>query len=142
MTTKTRASGQRAGARAGRTGVPAEGSGAAPAATEEQGAGKQPSVRIHVPLVTAELRAPSVHVPSRQEVGETVRQARSMLPSRSVLLFCGGLAATAALGVIDWPVAIAVGAGLAIARGAGDGASKRDEQAEAASAASSSGRES
>jgi hypothetical protein len=39
-----------------------------------------------------------------------------MLPPRDQLLYYGGLGAAALAGVIQWPVAIAVGAGLAIAQ--------------------------
>jgi hypothetical protein len=38
-----------------------------------------------------------------------------MLPSRKSLLFFGGLAATAVAGVIEWPVAVAIGVGTALA---------------------------
>lgn len=39
-----------------------------------------------------------------------------LLPPTDKLLYYGGLGAAAVLGVIDWPVAIAVGAGMAIAQ--------------------------
>jgi hypothetical protein len=44
-----------------------------------------------------------------------------MMPSRSSMLFFGGLAVTAAVGAIEWPVAAAIGVGSALAsRGAVD----------------------
>ena len=38
-----------------------------------------------------------------------------MLPSGKALLFYGGLAATAVAGIIEWPVAAAIGVGTALA---------------------------
>jgi hypothetical protein len=69
---------------------------------------------LELPLFTAQFRAP--HVPSREEIGSVARGAWSMLPSASSVLFYGGLAVTAAVGVIEWPVAAAVGVGTAFAR--------------------------
>lgn len=76
---------------------------------------------LDLPFVTAQFRAPDLHVPSRQELGSAARGARSMLPSRSSMLFYGGLAVTAVVGAIEWPVAAAIGVGTALAsRGAAD----------------------
>jgi hypothetical protein len=76
---------------------------------------------LNLPFVTAQFRAPSMHMPGRQDLGNAARGARSMLPSGKSMLFYGGLAATAALGAIEWPVAAAIGVGSALAsRGAVD----------------------
>jgi hypothetical protein len=45
---------------------------------------------------------------------------RSNLPPPDRLFYYGGLAALAAIGVVDWPVAAAVGAGVWIATRAGE----------------------
>ncbi len=83
----------------------------------EARAGGPPSVTFDLPLVTAQFRAP--HVPSREEIGSVALGVWSMLPSASSVLFYGGLAVTAAVGVIEWPVAAAIGVGTALAsRGA------------------------
>jgi hypothetical protein len=74
---------------------------------------------VDLPFVTAQFRAPDLHVPSRDELGAAARGAWSMLPSRSSMLFYGGLAVTAVVGAIEWPVAAAIGVGSALAsRGA------------------------
>jgi hypothetical protein len=79
------------------------------------------SATLNLPFVTAQFRAPDLHVPSRQELGSAARGAQSMMPSRSSMLFFGGLAVTAAVGAIEWPVAAAIGVGSALAsRGAAD----------------------
>ena len=84
---------------------------------EATGGGR--TATLNLPFVTAQFRAPDLHVPSRQEVGDAARGAWSMLPSGSSMLFYGGLAATAVVGAIEWPVAAAIGVGSALAsRGA------------------------
>jgi hypothetical protein len=76
---------------------------------------------LNLPFVTAQFRAPDLHVPSRDEIGAAARDARSMLPSRKAMLFYGGLAVTAAVGAIEWPGAAAIGVGTAVAsRGGAD----------------------
>ena len=88
--------------------------------TETQPQGAR-TATLNLPFVTAQFRAPDLHVPSRKELGDAARGARSMLPSRSSMLFYGGLAATAVVGAIEWPVAAAIGVGSALAsRGATD----------------------
>jgi hypothetical protein len=56
------------------------------------------------------------HLPSRREVVDLGHGVSGFLPPRDQLALYGGLGAAAALGVLDWPVAIAVGAGTAVAR--------------------------
>lgn len=70
---------------------------------------------IHMP----ELRVPEVHPPTREDLDSAGRKALSVLPPPKTLLFFGGLAATAVIGAIEWPVAAAIGIGSALAgRGA------------------------
>ena len=71
---------------------------------------------LTLPFFTAQFRAPDHLVPTRDDVAGAARGVRSMLPSgRSTLLY-GGLGVTAALGVIEWPVAVAIGVGAALAQ--------------------------
>jgi len=49
-------------------------------------------------------------------VARAAGAATTVLPPRDQLLYYGGLGVAAVAGVIEWPVAVAVGAGLAIAR--------------------------
>jgi hypothetical protein len=87
------------------------------------------SATVNLPFLTAqfrvpevrvpEIRLPEVHPPSREDLDAAGRKALSVLPSPKALLFFGGLAATAVVGAIEWPVAAAIGIGSALAsRGA------------------------
>jgi hypothetical protein len=80
-----------------------------------EAAGGGRTATLNLPFVTAQFRMPDLHVPSRDELGSAARGARSILPSRSSALFYGGLAVTAAIGAIEWPVAAAIGLGSALA---------------------------
>lgn len=73
------------------------------------------SATVNLPFVTAQFRVPDVHAPSRDDLGAAARGARSMLPSTKSMLFFGGLAATAVVGAVEWPVAAAIGVGTALA---------------------------
>jgi hypothetical protein len=97
---------------------------------------------VNLPFLTAQFRAPDVHLPSRDELAGVARGARSFLPSKGPALFYGGLAVTAAIGAIEWPVAAAIGVGTALARrGAANpeprGAGPRPAEAETAEAGGS-----
>jgi hypothetical protein len=104
-------------ARATQAGGTNGGESAAPAeqAQQEQPTGGRRTATLNLPFVTAQFRAPELHAPSREDLGAAARGARSMLPSGKSLLFYGGLAATAVAGVIEWPVAAAIGVGTALA---------------------------
>jgi hypothetical protein len=113
MATRARTGGEQAARRE-------EGSGTKPevarkVSTTETRAGGARTATLTLPFVTAQFRAPDLHVPSRKELGDAARGAWSMLPSRSSMLFYGGLAATAVVGAIEWPVAAAIGVGSALA---------------------------
>jgi hypothetical protein len=112
--------------------------------TERTGNGearREPTATLDLPLVTMQFRAPHLHVPGRGDVEAVARGARSWLPEPKAALYFGALAVTAALGVIEWPVAAAIGVGMALAsRGeanpqpsgsAGTGQEESSERAEA-----------
>jgi hypothetical protein len=63
-------------------------------------------------------RSPRLHVPRphRQEVSDAARTASSFLPDRKRLLYYGGLGLLAAVEVVEWPVAVALGIGIEVAR--------------------------
>jgi hypothetical protein len=74
---------------------------------------------VRLPGVTAEFHTPEVHMPhlpTPREVGRAAGAATSFLPPRERLIWYGGLGTAAVLGVIEWPVAVAVGAGTVIAQ--------------------------
>ena len=88
----------------------------------EQG-GSRRTGTINLPFVTAEfhrtqLRLPTWRLPAPRGLGTTagsaVAKARSLSPAE--LTYYAGLAGLAALELVEWPVALAVGAGTALAR--------------------------
>jgi hypothetical protein len=81
----------------------------------EGGAEGERSATVNLPFVTAQFRAPHLHMPGRADLDAAARGAQSLLPSPKSLLFFGGLAATAVAGIIEWPVAAAIGVGTALA---------------------------
>lgn len=81
----------------------------------EGGAEGERSATVNLPFVTAQFRAPHLHLPGRADLDAAARGAQSLLPSPKSLLFFGGLAATAVAGIIEWPVAAAIGVGTALA---------------------------
>jgi hypothetical protein len=77
------------------------------------------TLRVNLPFMSAEFRAPQVHLPAPPHVGKdevvaAARTARSYLPEPKQVLYYGGLAALAAFEVIEWPVAAAIGVGAAV----------------------------
>jgi hypothetical protein len=85
-------------------------------ADKSERADEPKSLTIPVPLVLPRVR--TVHIPvlgGGLLVG-AVRGVRSRLPSPAVALFYSGLATTAAIGAISWPVAVAIGVGTAVSR--------------------------
>ncbi len=70
---------------------------------------------VNLPFVTAQFRAPNLHKPSRREIGAAARGVASFLPSPKAALYFGGLVGAAALEIIEWPVAVAIGVGTALA---------------------------
>lgn len=102
--------------------------------------GQRRTARVNLPLVSAEFRAPQLRMPTVPTPRGMVRAAGSAtnyLPSRDKLLLYGGLGTAAVIGVIEWPVAIAVGAGVAVAQrsrqestGRSDRTSRRTERTE------------
>ena len=78
------------------------------------------SATVNLPFMTAQFRVPDIHMPevrppSRGDLDSAGRKALSVLPPPKTLLFFGGLAATAVIGAIEWPVAAAIGIGSALA---------------------------
>lgn len=88
----------------------------------EPAEGPRRTATVRLPFVTAEFKAPELHVPrppappSGKEVADAGRVAVSYLPPPERLAYYGGLGALAVLGVIEWPVAAAIGAGTVIAQ--------------------------
>jgi hypothetical protein len=91
----------------------------------EQSATNGKTTTVNLPFVTAQFRRPEIHlpgrrphlhVPGRQQVRTTATAVKGNLPSTTQVLYYGGLGALAVGGMIDWPVALAVGAGTLVAQ--------------------------
>lgn len=85
-------------------------------------AGHPRTATVHLRFVTAEFRVPHIHLPSlpvhipdRHELSSAVSSIWSRLPSPSQTAYYAGLGLLGALGIIEWPVVIAVGVGTALA---------------------------
>lgn len=85
---------------------------------------------VDLPFVTAtfrmpEMTLPQVRMPNRQDVDDAVQTAQPYLPSPRQAAYYGGLAALATIQLIEWPVALAIGAGTAVVQyGQSSGQSK------------------
>jgi hypothetical protein len=67
-----------------------------------------------IPVPVPELH--TRHVPVPETIGQARQTLGRRLPPSDRLAFYGALAAGAAFGIIDWPVAAAIGLGTIIAR--------------------------
>ncbi len=83
---------------------------------------------VNLPFVTATFRIPEmpevrmpempempeVRMPNRDDMDAAVQTVQPYLPSAQQAAYYGGLAAIAAIELIEWPVALAIGAGTAM----------------------------
>lgn len=73
-------------------------------------------VNVPVPILTPHLKTVHVPTPGMSYVEDAGRVVVGYLPPPERLAFYGGLGIAAVAGLIDWPVAAAIGAGTMIAR--------------------------
>ncbi|WP_190816618.1 hypothetical protein [Saccharopolyspora pogona] len=78
---------------------------------------------VNLPGVTAEFHRPDHYIPTRDDLTGAAETVRGYLPSGQMMAFYGGVGALAVLSVIEWPVAAAIGVGVAVAQRAGSTAS-------------------
>ncbi|GAA3257064.1 hypothetical protein [Nonomuraea helvata] len=83
---------------------------------------------LDLPMMSIQVRQPDVRLPhiemphmempriSRREIGHYMDVARTFLPAPERMAYYGALGALAVFGVLDWPVAAAIGAGTVIAQ--------------------------
>ncbi len=90
---------------------------ASPAKAADQPTGGRKSVTV--PLVNVRVPVLSAHVPggdmARQQTMWAAQTVRSFLPPAERLLYYGGLGTAAVIGALEWPVAVAAGAGVWVA---------------------------
>ncbi|HUR09107.1 MAG TPA: hypothetical protein VM347_41665 [Nonomuraea sp.] len=97
-------------------------------AVAQSRASSSKELSLDLPLLSIKVRPPDLRMPhvgmphlelpriSRQEVGHAVDVARTLLPPPDRIAYYGALGVLAAFGVLEWPVAAAIGAGTLIAR--------------------------
>lgn len=105
--------------------------------TQTQPKEERRQVTLALPMMSIQLHKPEMpsismpHIPlphiSKQEMGHAVDVAKSILPPPERVAYYGALGALAVFGVVEWPVAAAIGMGTVIAQrarrnGNGDGA--------------------
>ncbi|WP_223839225.1 hypothetical protein [Saccharopolyspora pogona] len=88
-----------------------------------ENAGGPRTATVKLPFGMGEFRRPEVHIPGQENVAGVVNTVRENLPAPLQLAFYGGLGALAALSVIEWPVAAAIGVGTVVAQRASEGTS-------------------
>ncbi|MFJ2032401.1 hypothetical protein [Streptosporangium sp. NPDC087985] len=73
---------------------------------------------LDLPMMSVRFHPPHLHLPhiSLQEAGQAVDAAKSFLPPADRMVYYGGLGALAVAGLIEWPVAAAIGVGTMIAQ--------------------------
>ncbi|MGH3941849.1 MAG: hypothetical protein ACRDTG_25130 [Pseudonocardiaceae bacterium] len=74
---------------------------------------------VNLPFVTAEFRAPEIHLPSipdRSDLTGAVSAIRERLPSPAQVAYYAGLGVLGVLELVEWPVVLAIGVGTAIAQ--------------------------
>ena len=76
--------------------------------------GAESTQEATIPVPVPAIHTKRVSVPAK--MGQARQTLTGQLGPPRPLLFYGGLAAVAAFGVIDWPVAAAIGVGTMIAR--------------------------
>ncbi|MBP2703802.1 hypothetical protein JOL79_08290 [Microbispora sp. RL4-1S] len=96
-----------------------------PSTAKPSGMGQEKAamLALNLPFLKIQVRPPEMHMPHmhmprvhRRDVGNAVDIARTFLPPPERIMYYGGLGALAALGLIEWPVAAAIGAGTMIAQ--------------------------
>lgn len=70
---------------------------------------------IELPFVTARFHTPDLSLPSGEDVAAAAQNVRNQLPSTERTLFLGALTLGAAFAWIEWPVALVIGVGTALA---------------------------
>lgn len=105
---------------------------------EHEEAPHRRTATVNLPFVTAEFRAPDIHLPSlpvhapdRSDLTGAVSAIRSRLPSPGQTVYYAGLGVLGVLELIEWPVVLAIGVGTALAQQQGGSRRTEPESADA-----------
>lgn len=115
--------------------APAAEAGEAPRSAERPQTPHRRTATVNLPFVTAEFRAPEIHLPSlpvrapdRGDLSHAVSAIRTRLPSPGQAAYYAGLGVLGVLELIEWPVALAIGVGTAVAQHYGGADRAESEQ--------------
>lgn len=98
---------------------------------EQEKAQQRRTATIELPFVTAEFRVPDLHLPSmpsipveaiRSDVSRGVSEIRALLPSPEQTVYFAALGVLGAVELIEWPVVLAIGVGVALVQRRSGGA--------------------
>ncbi|GAA0408317.1 hypothetical protein Acor_71920 [Acrocarpospora corrugata] len=72
---------------------------------------------VNLPMMSLQVHRPHMQLPhpGKAEAQQAMRTAKSMMPTSERIVYYGGLGALAVLGVIEWPIAAAIGIGTMVA---------------------------
>ncbi|QRP50421.1 hypothetical protein [Amycolatopsis sp. FDAARGOS 1241] len=99
------------------------------ATVDTSGKQEQPRATVRLPFGAPEVKLPRLALPARDEVTAVLDTARSFLPPPRQIVYFGALGVLTAVELIEWPVAVAIGVGTAVAgRGAESRAAKPEER--------------
>ncbi|MFI0445379.1 hypothetical protein [Actinomadura sp. 6N118] len=94
--------------------------------SEDEGRG---TATVPVPMITPHVTVHRVHVPrpplTGHEVVDAGKSVTSFLPPPDRLAYFVGLGAMAVAGLVEWPVAAAIGVGVAVAKRGGRSGEQR-----------------
>jgi hypothetical protein len=74
------------------------------------------ATKMHLPGVVVEFHRPDHYIPTREDLAGVANTVRDRLPSGEMMAFYGGLGVLTAFSMIEWPVAVALGAGAVLAQ--------------------------
>lgn len=133
---RTRSSATQRGSASSRSKAVTQAKPSAPSTKPTTASAKKDSegMTVRLPFVTAEFHRPDLRLPEipmpdvRGTVNNVASSVRDNLPSREEVAYFGGLGLLAALSVIEWPVAAAIGVGTVVAqRASGGGGGSRQQ---------------
>lgn len=110
-----------ASAKAGSEGKRSGGSrsGSRAQSTVDESAGASETGRVSLPFGTAWFGRAKVQVPRSDDLVGAVHAVREYLSSPQRIAYYGGLGVLAALSIVEWPVAAAIGVGTIVAQQSG-----------------------
>jgi hypothetical protein len=85
-------------------------------ATKQRKTSSAEGTTVSLPGVEATFHQPDHYIPTGEDLANAVGTVRGYLPSPQMAAWFGGLGLLAALSVIEWPVAAAIGVGTVVAQ--------------------------